>query len=89
MADASFPLELVTPTGGVQRMTCVSLVVTLCDGEIGILKGRAPMMAALPAGSIRVRTGETVERFEIGDAFLQVTAKGAAIFSDICKKTDG
>jgi len=86
MADASFSLEFVTPTGGVSRLRCDSIVVTMCDGETGILKGHAPIMAALPAGIVRVRSGDTLDRYEIGEAFLQVTAKGAAIFAARCTK---
>ena len=86
MADASFPLEFVTPTGGVQRLRCDGIVVALADGEAGILKGHAPLMAALPAGTVRVRCGNTVDRYEIGEAFLQVSEKGAAIFTTKCEK---
>ena len=86
MADASFPLEFVTPTGGVQRLRCDGIVVALADGEAGILKGHAPMMAALPAGIVRVRSGEAVDCYEVGEAFLQVGEKGAAIFTTKCEK---
>ena len=88
MADASFPLEFVTPTGGVQRLRCNGLVVTLADGEAGILKGHAPMMAALPAGTVRVRSGETIVNYAVGEAFLQVSQKGAAIFTTKCEKQE-
>ena len=86
MADASFPLEFVTPTGGVQRLRCDGITVTLADGEAGILKGHAPMMAALPAGIVRVRSGDALDRYEIGEALLQVSQKGAAIFTANCEK---
>ena len=86
MADASFPLEFVTPTGGVKKIPCEGIVVALADGEAGILKGHAPMMAALPAGIVRVRCGETVDCYEVGEAFLQVSQKGAAIFTTKCEK---
>ena len=88
MADASFPLEFVTPTGGVQRIRCDGIVVALADGEAGILKGHAPMMAAIPAGIVRVRSGETEERYAVGEAFLQVSQKGAAIFTTKCEKQE-
>ena len=86
MADASFPLEFVTPTGGVKKIPCEGIVVALADGEAGILKGHAPMMAALPAGIVRVRCGDALDRYEIGEAFLQVSDKGAAIFTSKCEK---
>jgi len=86
MADSSFALDFVTPTGGVKRLTCDSLVVTLLDGETGILKGHAPLMAAMPAGIVRVRSGDMLDRYEVGESFLQITERGTAIFSSQCKK---
>ena len=86
MADAFFPLELVTPAAGVQRLNCECLTVTLCDGEAAFMKNHAPFLGALPAGVIKVRYGENVDRWEIGEAFLQIDRKGAAIFTDKCKK---
>ena len=86
MADASFRLEIVTPTEGVKRLECECLTVTLCDGEAAFLKGHAPFLGALPAGVIQVRSGDTVDRYETGEAFLQVSEKGDAIFTTKCKK---
>ena len=86
MADAFFPLELVTPAAGVLKLPCECLTVTLCDGEAAFLKNHAPFLGALPAGVIKVRYGENVDRWEIGEAFLQIDRKGAAIFTDKCKK---
>ena len=88
MADATFPLELVTPDGGVKTLTCECLTVTLCDGEAAFLRGHTPFLGALPAGIVKVRVGETVDRYEIGEAFLQVSPAAAAIFSDKCEKLE-
>ena len=88
MADAFFPLELVTPAAGVLKLPCECLTVTLCDGEAAFLKNHAPFLGALPAGVVKVRLGETVDRYEIGEAFLQVSPAAAAIFSDKCEKLE-
>ena len=86
MADASFPLEFVTPDGGVQKLPCECLTVTLCDGEAAFLKGHTPFLGALSAGVVKVRCGDAVDRYQIGEAFLQIDGMGAAIFSDKCEK---
>ena len=88
MADASFRLDIVTPTEGVRKLECECLTVTLCDGEAAFLKGHTPFLGALPAGIVKVRVGETVDRYQIGEAFLQISPAGAAIFSDKCEKLE-
>ena len=82
MADTAFRLDLITPIAGVVTLECDCLTVTLCDGEAAFLRSHAPFLGALPAGVIKVRSGETVERYEIGEAFLQISPSGAALFTD-------
>ena len=86
MADASFRLDIVTPTEGVRRLECECLTVTLCDGEAAFLKGHAPFLGALPAGVVKVRCGDTIDRYETGEAFLQVSTTGISLFTDRCQK---
>ncbi|HKK07427.1 MAG TPA: F0F1 ATP synthase subunit epsilon [Gemmatimonadota bacterium] len=51
----------------------VSLVAPAHDGEVGILRGHAPMTVLLGTGELRLRTvdGE-VRRLRVSHGFLQV-----------------
>jgi len=51
----------------------VSLVAPAHDGEVGILRGHAPMTVLLGSGELRLRTaGGEVERLRVSRGFLQV-----------------
>ena len=49
-----------------------SLVAPAFDGEVGILRGHAPMMTLLGEGQLRLATGGAERRFSIAGGFLQV-----------------
>jgi F-type H+-transporting ATPase subunit epsilon len=63
----------VTPERTILDVRVRSVVVPLFDGEIGILPGRAPLVARLGYGELRFnRPGEPTERFYVDGGFLQV-----------------
>lgn len=81
-----FSLEIVTPENGSMHIDCDYLSVRLLDGEAGFLKGHAPFLGALPAGTISVQTGGETANYEIDDAFLKVSSVGAELFTGRCRK---
>lgn len=48
-----------------------SVVAPAFDGEIGILRGHAPLMALLGEGELRLGSGSG-PRFRVGGGFMQV-----------------
>ena len=48
------------------------VALPLYDGELGVLPGRAPLIARLGYGELRIRTGESARRFFIDGGFAQV-----------------
>lgn len=58
------------------------VVVPAWDGEIGILRGHAPLMAILGAGEMRVTQGGTIHRFELKGGFVQVTDNVVTVLSE-------
>lgn len=64
----SFTVELVTPTGVSESMEAISAVVPAGDGQVGILGGRAPLVASLGAGRMTTtgRDGSVREYFVAG-----------------------
>jgi F-type H+-transporting ATPase subunit epsilon len=52
------------------------------DGEIGILRGHAPLMALLGSGEMRVKHGGNVEHFHVEGGFLQVVDDVVTVLSE-------
>jgi len=59
-----------------------SVVAPAWDGELGILRGHAPLMALLGAGELRVRRGSDTERFRVSGGFLQVVDNVVTVLSE-------
>ena len=50
-----------------------ALVAPAFDGEVGILRGHAPMMTLLGRGELRLEgTAESTRRFSVEGGFMQV-----------------
>jgi F-type H+-transporting ATPase subunit epsilon len=58
------------------------VVAPAWDGEIGILRGHAPLMALLGSGEMRVKQGGAVERFQVEGGFLQVVDNAVTVLSE-------
>jgi F-type H+-transporting ATPase subunit epsilon len=59
MADRTLQIEIVTPYGMFYEGPTEMAVVTCKDGEIGILPGHSPLIAALVPGEIRLKIDQT------------------------------
>ena len=52
------------------------------DGELGILRGHAPLMALLGEGDLRVKSGGRTEHFHVEGGFLQVVDNVVTVLSE-------
>lgn len=59
-----------------------SVVAPAWDGELGILRGHAPLMALLGTGELRVRRGNDTEHFRVSGGFLQVVDNVVTVLSE-------
>jgi F-type H+-transporting ATPase subunit epsilon len=59
-----------------------AVVAPAWDGELGILRGHAPLMALLGAGELRVRRGGETQRFHVAGGFLQVVDDVVTVLSE-------
>ena len=59
-----------------------SVVAPAWDGEVGILRGHAPLMAVLGSGDLRVTRGGAVEHFHVEGGFLQVAHDVVTVLSE-------
>lgn len=55
MADKTMHVEIVTPYGMFFEGPIEMAVITCKDGEIGVLPGHSPLIAALTPGEIRLK----------------------------------
>lgn len=82
MAEAKLSVALITPQATVYEGDADMVVVPAWDGEVGILRGHAPMMALLGEGEMRVTRGGTVERFHVAGGFMQVAGDVVSVLSE-------
>ena len=59
-----------------------SVIAPAWDGELGILRGHAPLMALLGSGDLRVRQGNDTEHFHVEGGFLQVVDNVVTVLSE-------
>jgi F-type H+-transporting ATPase subunit epsilon len=63
------------------------VVATELDGEVGILPGHAPLIAALGEGSVRITDAAgKIERFRASGGFLHVLENHVTILTSECVK---
>ena len=65
-------VHVVTPEAEVWTGEADFLVATAIDGEIGILPGHAPLLAALDVGRLSIDTGGGSEDAAVDGGFLHV-----------------
>lgn len=77
-----FFLEIVTPTRKFFSGEVEMVVLRTPEGELGILKGHVPMVAAIAVGPMRLLLdGEWLEAF-LSEGFMEVKPDRTIILSD-------
>ena len=80
---STFQCSVVTPERSVLECEATGVVFPAHDGEIGILRGRAPLLCRLGTGRMKVRipSGET-EYLVIDGGFAQMVDNRLTILSE-------
>jgi F-type H+-transporting ATPase subunit epsilon len=78
-------VALITPQQTVFEDQADMVVLPAWDGEVGILRGHAPMMALLGSGVMRVTRNDAEERFFVSGGFMQVADD---VVSVLCQKAE-
>jgi F-type H+-transporting ATPase subunit epsilon len=81
-AGGGLHVSVISPEATIFEGEAESVVVPAWDGELGILRGHAPLMALLGTGSIRVRSGGKTERFHVTGGFVQVINNRVSVLSE-------
>lgn len=82
MARTRLKVAVISPERTVFDGEADMVVVPAWDGELGILRGHAPMLALVGSGSLRVTDGSNESRFRVEGGFLQVADDVVTILSE-------
>ena len=75
-------VSVISPERTVFEGQAEQVVAPAWDGEIGILRGHAPMLVLLGDGEVRIRAEGQDQRFQIAGGFLQVVEDHVTILSE-------
>ncbi len=81
MAD-TLTVAVISPEKTVFQGTAEMIVAPAWDGEVGVMRGHAPMLVLLGEGEVRVKTGASEQKFHIGGGFMQVVDDVVTILSE-------
>ena len=73
---------VVTPEQTLLDETADFVALPAYDGQIGILRGRAPLVSSLGHGEMRLLRGDRVQRFYIQGGFLQVRSDVVTVLTN-------
>lgn len=82
MADKTFRCTVITPNKQVLDQDVTAAVIPAWDGEIGLLKQRAPILVKLGFGSMRLDTTSGSENLFIGGGFAQMKDDKLTLLTD-------
>ncbi len=82
---AEFILEMFTPQKQFFLGKAESFVCTLDDGELCVLAGHQPLLAALIPGEVRLKVNGEVKTAYVADGFMEVRPDHVMVFSHICE----
>ena len=82
MAAAKLKVSVISPERTVYEGEAEQVVAPAWDGEIGILRGHAPLLVLLGDGDVRVRNAGQDHRFRISGGFMQVVDDVVTVLSE-------
>jgi F-type H+-transporting ATPase subunit epsilon len=70
---STIELDIVTPNGSVyHEENCEIVILQSIQGEIGVMAGHIPTVAALKIGSLRAKIDGSYEYFAVTEGFVEV-----------------
>ena len=81
---SEFILEMFTPEKQFFLGKAESFVCTLADGELCVLAGHQPLLAALSPGEVRLKVDGVVKTAYVADGFMEVRPDHVMVFSHVC-----
>ncbi len=81
MADR-LTVSVISPERTLYEGEADLVVAPAWDGEVGILRRHAPMLALLGQGDLRIRLGTREQSFYVAGGFLQVADDRVTVLSE-------
>ncbi len=81
----SFHCSVITPERSLLECEATFVAIPAHDGEVGILKNRAPLVCMLGTGIVRIQEGSTEHRILIDGGFAQVLDNKVTILTQFAK----
>lgn len=89
MAENTFMLEVVTPEQILFKDEVQFLVAPAVEGELGILRNHAPMVAALKIGVLRYKDVDgNTKRMALSGGFIEVIDNTARVLAETAEHGD-
>lgn len=82
MAASNLKVAIISPDRTVYEGEADMVVAPAWDGEVGVLRGHAPMLVLLGAGEMRVTSGASTQRFQVEGGFMQVADDVVTVLSE-------
>ena len=79
---AHLKVSVISPERIVWEGEAEQVVAPAWDGEMGILRGHAPMLVLLGNGSLRIRSPSGEQVFRVEGGFLQVVEDVVTVLSE-------
>jgi F-type H+-transporting ATPase subunit epsilon len=79
---SALQVVVMSPEQTVFQGSADAVVAPAWDGQLGILRGHAPLMALLGSGVLQVTRAGTTERFQVEGGFLQVVDNRVTVLSE-------
>src|SRR5687767_3366406 len=84
----SLTLEVATPLGTALAVRTDSVQMPSVDGEVGILPGHVPLLAALKPGILTYKQEGTLLRAAIGGGYAEATADHVRLITEYFVKPE-
>ena len=81
MADR-LKVSVISPERTIFEGEADQVIVPAWDGQLGVLRGHAPMLVLLGEGEMRISGGGGEQRFHVSGGFLQVADDVVTVLSE-------
>lgn len=75
-------VTVLSPEQTVYEGEATQVIAPALDGQLGILRGHAPLMALLGEGILRIDNGREAAQFRVAGGFLQVVDNVVTVLSE-------
>jgi F-type H+-transporting ATPase subunit epsilon len=84
----TFHCSVITPERAVLETEATFVAFPAHDGEVGVLRNRAPLLYKLGAGELRVETPEGPHRLFVDGGFAQMVENRLTILTEQAKRVE-